>query len=153
MISCFRSYSCHLCSHITSSAQDLGAHLMTHPEHKQQFSPELQKDQDSKEDSAMKEMEILPDPTPAPKKDLTQPENKESSPTDTQYGVKSQGGATLVRYGEPGEQGDENVKPRLTYSQLIARALRDCGGYATLSQIYKVRFGRTVKLTENIFIN
>ena len=47
--------------------------------------------------------------------------------------AKSQGGAYLAREG-----GGENTKPPHTYSQLIAHALRDCGGYATLSQIYKV---------------
>ena len=36
-----RSYSCHMCSHAASTARDLEAHLMTHPE--QQYFLELQK--------------------------------------------------------------------------------------------------------------
>ena len=44
--------------------------------------------------------------------------------------LKTQDGAHLVE--------GEDVRPRLSYASMIARALRDCGGYATLSQIYKV---------------
>ena len=86
--------------------------------------------QNTPENSVMQEIEvnsavnfILPDQNRTVAEDLVQ---------DTW--AKSQGGAYLAKEG-----GGENTKPPHTYSQLIAHALRDCGGYATLSQIYKVR--------------
>ena len=62
---------------------------------------------------------------------------KVSSPAEW---VKTQGGAQLVLKTQDGAHlvEGEDVRPRLSYASMIARALRDCGGYATLSQIYKV---------------
>lgn len=97
--------------------QDVVAHAQ-----QQQITPENSVMQEIEVNSAVNF--ILPDQNRTVAEDLIQ---------DNTW-AKSQGGAYLAREG-----GGENTKPPHTYSQLIAHALRDCGGYATLSQIYKVR--------------
>ena len=94
--------------------------VVTHEQ--QQITPENSVMQEIEVNSAVST--ILPDQNRIVAEDLIQ-----------DRWAKPQGGA----YNSAREGGGENAKPPHTYSQLIAHALRDCGGYATLSQIYKVR--------------
>ena len=101
-----------------------------HPDQQYQKGADSNIGGQAEEDSAMEEMEVLSDPKPVPEKDSSPPHKS----------VESQGnGAHLVRYDHHyNALGEENVKPRLSYASLIAMALRDFGGYGTLSEIYKV---------------